>query len=182
MNDHKVFPITYYPWGDGNEDRPEAWAEMRLDGTSLLVCLRCRQNDPRCVVTEIGGPVCTDDCLEFFLRPDPARLLYFNFEVNAAGVYHLGLGEGRHGRRVFDSLPDGFAFEPFRTGTEWGVDIRIDPVFFETCFACLPSRHMYGNFYKCGDKTKSPHWGMWKPYDLSAPDFHRPELFGSIDL
>jgi hypothetical protein len=41
---------------------------------------------------------------------------------------------------------------------------------------------MTGNFYKCGDLTACPHYGMWTPYALPAADFHRPELFGEIEL
>ena len=37
-----------------------------------------------------------------------------------------------------------------------------------------------GNFYKCGDDTEYPHFGMWSPVELPAPDFHRPEFFGEL--
>ena len=36
------------------------------------------------------------------------------------------------------------------------------------------------NFYKCGDETEFPHFGIWKEYPLQEPDFHRPEYFGEI--
>jgi hypothetical protein len=37
---------------------------------------------------------------------------------------------------------------------------------------------MRGNFYKCGDGTALPHYGMFKGYfDVAAPDYHRPERF-----
>ncbi|MDD6236825.1 MAG: carbohydrate-binding family 9-like protein, partial [Clostridiales bacterium] len=39
-----------------------------------------------------------------------------------------------------------------------------------------------GNFYKCGDKTKHPHFGMWNPINNEFPDFHLPQFFGRIIL
>ena len=37
-----------------------------------------------------------------------------------------------------------------------------------------------GNFYKCGDETDYPHFGMWNPVGTEKPDFHRPEYFGEL--
>ena len=37
-----------------------------------------------------------------------------------------------------------------------------------------------GNFYKCGDETKTPHYGSWNPIENPTPDFHRPEGFGEL--
>ena len=36
------------------------------------------------------------------------------------------------------------------------------------------------NFYKCGDETEYPHYGLWNPIDVVEPDFHRPEFFGAV--
>ena len=37
-----------------------------------------------------------------------------------------------------------------------------------------------GNFYKCGDECVSAHHGMWNVVEVDAPDFHRPEYFGTL--
>ena len=37
-----------------------------------------------------------------------------------------------------------------------------------------------GNFYKCGDETEFPHYGMWSEAVSDTPDFHRPECFGRL--
>ena len=46
-----------------------------------------------------------------------------------------------------------------------------------------PFGHGYtfrGNFYKCGDETAIPHYGMWNPVGTENADFHRPEYFGDF--
>ena len=39
-----------------------------------------------------------------------------------------------------------------------------------------------GNLYKCGDKTKIPHYLSWHPIDTLKPDFHQPYYFGLFKL
>ena len=39
-----------------------------------------------------------------------------------------------------------------------------------------------GNFYKCGDKTEIPHFGMWSPIDSEKPNFHQPQFFGEMEI
>ena len=38
------------------------------------------------------------------------------------------------------------------------------------------------NFYKCGDYTEYPHYGVWNPIPLEKPDFHQPDYFGEVVL
>ena len=182
MKKSKTFPIDQFPWDGGLGYRPEAFARLSRDEEGIHAQLRARQASPRCEVTQCGGAVCQDDCLEFFLAPRAASDLYLNLESNATGVYHLGLGAGRHGRAVFTSPAEGLSVTPVREGEYWGVDVTISPAFFARWFGGQPDQVMRGNFYKCGDATERPHWGMWAPYDLPKPDFHRPELFPDIIL
>lgn len=176
----KKFAIDHFPWDRGN-DKPESFARLERSEEGLTVQLRSRQAHPRCEVSACGGAICTDDCLEFFLTPFPEKGLYLNMEVNARGIYHLGLGTGRHGRAVFQSPAEDVTVNPVREGEFWGADVFFARDFFLRWFGGYPQGPMKGNFYKCGDHTASPHWGMWTPYDsLPEPDFHRPELFGDI--
>lgn len=181
MKNYTIYTIDQFPWDDGGY-RPESFARLAREEDGIHVQLRSRQADPRCEVTELGGPICTDDCLEFFLTPRPETGLYLNFETNARGVYHLGLGTGRHGRAVFNSPAEDVTVTPVSEGEYWGVDVFFARAFFERWFGLYPAEGpMKGNFYKCGDHTQHPHWGMWTPYTtLPQPDFHRPELFNDI--
>ena len=38
----------------------------------------------------------------------------------------------------------------------------------------------YGNFYKCADKSQTPHFGSFSPMGSLPPGFHCPELFAKI--
>ncbi|NLC14527.1 MAG: hypothetical protein GX768_10865, partial [Chloroflexi bacterium] len=41
-----------------------------------------------------------------------------------------------------------------------------------------PGHKIRANFYKCGDHTQTPHWGMWNP--VTIRDFHSPQYFGDL--
>ena len=38
------------------------------------------------------------------------------------------------------------------------------------------------NFYKCGDKTKIPHFGCWNKITNPEPNFHIPKYFGELSF
>jgi hypothetical protein len=46
----------------------------------------------------------------------------------------------------------------------------------------LSGMDAHGNFYKCGDKLKQPHFLSWKPVVLPSPDFHQPRFFGQLSF
>lgn len=143
---------------------------------------------------EETGPACRaweDSCLEVFLAPDPERPeLYLNYECTPAPCVHLGIGNGRNGRRVFDStkLPEGT--EPVSVilpGVGWGIRYRLPLSFLKAEFGIkrlCSGMIMHGNFQKCGDRTRVPHYALWNgPGEkMTAPDFHRPEYFGELVL
>lgn len=67
----------------------------------------------------------------------------------------------------------------------WTVEYSIPFVFIEKYFGKLdfsPGCRLEGNFYKCGDETRYPHYGCWNPIKRTTPDFHRPEFFGDLIL
>jgi hypothetical protein len=110
---------------------------------------------------------------------------YINVEATPAAVMHIGVGDGRHGRDVYKELPGGFTASASRhAGEWWAVSYTIPAGLLRERFGAelRPGMKMRGNFYKCGDLTAFPHYGMWHAYDLPAPDFHRPELFGEFIL
>ena len=94
------------PWG--GEYRPACGARVGWNESGIHVLMYAKEPEIRAEVTEIGGAVCTDSCLEFFLAPDAEKPLYVNCEVNPLCVMHIGLGEGRHGRTVLKAIPEGF--------------------------------------------------------------------------
>lgn len=173
--------IDSYPWG--GEYRPECAARVGWNASGLHVLMYAREAVIRAKETRIGGDICHDSCLEFFVGFDEASLTYVNCECNPKSVMHIGLGQSRYDRTICAEIPAGF--EPSHSehnGAWWAVGYTIPADFIREHFGVTLSAGMVlrGNFYKCGDMTEHPHYGMFKPYDLPKPDFHRPELFADL--
>ena len=171
------------PWG--GDYRPDCRARVGWNESGLHVLMCANEPEIRTEITKIGGEVCTDSCLEFFLQPNVGCPLYVNCETNPLCVMHIGIGEGRHGRRVFDAIPEGFNLSHSQhKGGWWAVSYTIPASFLKEHFgAALASGvQMRGNFYKCGDLSAHVHYCMFKPYDTPRPDYHRPEQFADIVL
>ena len=176
--------ISEYRWLGGYA--PRAFAQLVcIEGEGFLLRMTCEESDPRAVYTEYNDPVYTDSCLEFFAVWDgKADGKYVNLEMNSNGALLSCVGESRHGRvpvkdicgRIFDvkakkdsdrwSVVASIPFEML--GDIYGIDTGA----FSDGYVFL------GNFYKCGDDTAIPHYGMWNPVMTENPDFHRPEYFG----
>ena len=171
------------PWG--GDYRPVCAARVGWNETGIHVLMYADEPVIRAEVSEIGGSVCSDSCLEFFLAPDEKKNAYVNCEVNPLCVMHIGLGDGRHGRTVFREIPEGFNPTHSRhEGAWWAVSYTIPTAFLKERFGVVPAKGlgMRGNFYKCGDLTGHAHYLMFKPYDTPKPDYHRPEQFASLLL
>ena len=171
------------PWG--GEYRPACCARVGWNESGIHVLMYAKEPEIRAEVTEIGGAVCTDSCLEFFLAPDAEKPLYVNCEVNPLCVMHIGLGEGRHGRTVLKAIPEGFnATHSDHNGGWWAVSYTIPAAFLKEHFGVTPAagQQMRGNFYKCGDLSAHVHYCRFKPYNTPKPDYHRPEQFASLAM
>lgn len=172
--------IDIYPWG--GDYRPACCARVGWNEKGLHVLMYAYEEAIRTEITEIGGAVCTDSCVEFFIAPNAENDKYVNCEVNPVTVMHIGVGDGRHGRTVMQTIPAGF--EPCHSehkGGWWAVSYTIPAAFIQEHFGVTlkEGAAMRGNFYKCGDPD---HYGMFSPYDTPRPDFHRPEQFVPFTL
>ena len=184
INSGCVLPVNSINWPEYSY-RPETkvfagfgdellWLYYDVKGDSLRVYCRNDQD-----------PVWQDSCVEFFiLQPEG----YFNFEFNSIGVCLAGFGNNRHGRRPIDHeklnsiqrwpslnidcLPADGAV------VDWSLTIAI-PL---KMLGLEPNVAFKANFYKCGDESKIPHYLSWSPIETSAPDFHRPDFFGQLEL
>lgn len=176
--------ISNYPWNETGYC-PEARAYVGFDGNALHVLMCAKEETVQAKVATFGGAVCVDSCLEFFFMPFPEKdQSYLNIEVNAAGAAHIAVGNGRLGRTVLKSVPEGFNIAASKhEGAWWAVSY------------CIPNKFLYqvfegnlgwgsefnGNFYKC-DESIHPHFGTWSMVEAPQPDFHRPECFGRIKI
>ena len=178
--------------------RPEThfktcWNDDGIRGLFRVVNDTC----VRSVAEKDMDEVWLDSCVEFFVWPGEANG-YFNFEFNCGGLMlstfirnwtRLGKGFVDYDPMKPEELAmvKRAATMPRRTPeeihepTEWRLGWFIP-------FALLCGRPgiplpksgdvWRANFYKCGNGTTHPHWGMWRPVD--PIDFHQPKFFGPI--
>lgn len=187
LHDFNTFGLECVPWKEQFPYKPLVGVAIAHSDTALLIRFEVEEEGCRAVCTEANGPVWEDSCVEFFVK-DPDSRYYYNFETSCIGV---GLAGKRLSRSEFThfsreemaavkrraSLPC-TPFEAEGT-TRWSVELEIP-------FASLdcPGRpeRLLANFYKCGDKTMKPHFLSWSPVLTPAPDFHRPDFFGKLEL
>ena len=177
--------IDNFFWLEGHT--PATTAQLvYVEGFGLILRMTCAEADPKAVYTEYNQPVYTDSCMEFFCDwLGDGR--YLNLEMNSLGTLLSCVGPDRHARTPVADLSGGeiFPVEGEVCDGHWQVTAEIP-----TALLCkilgvntIPFGKGYtfrGNFYKCGDETPIPHYGMWNPVGTEKPDFHRPEYFGTL--
>lgn len=180
-------PICH--WMATPEDyRPLCGCRMGWDAEGLTVWEYALETELRMEESGTGCRAWCDSCLEVFLAPDPDRpAFYFNYECTPRPAVHFGLGTGRAERKVFTELPTGMQPSSVIVPEKgWAIRYRVPADFLRETFGVTLQSEltMRGNFQKCGDLIRVPHWGMWNPPEppLPKPDFHRPEFFGILRL
>lgn len=183
---------------ESSEHRPETRFRVLHDATNLYVQFEVSDRYVRAVQTAYQAPVCTDSCVEFFVRPK-ADKGYFNFEVSAGGALLLYYVEDPtrtpNGLKGFTPVPEAWGrqvvirsslpavVDPEIAGpVTWSVRYQVPFALFEAFVGEVGRREAVwrANFYKCGDKTSHPHWLSWSP--VSALNFHLPECFGELAI
>ena len=152
-------------------------------------------NDRYVKAVSTGYPqqVCTDSCVEIFIRP-MNNLRYYNFEFSANGNMLLyNITELRSGKytpvdpseyvqiKRFHSLPsvvDPEITEPVTWRLGFAIPIDFFVRYGDQVHADLSGQVWTANVTKCADKTSNPHWLSWQ--DLPIVDFHLPENFGQL--
>jgi len=186
--------IEFAPW-DENGYRPKSSAKVFYTEDALHVMLESFETEIKAVYRNMNDPVYKDSCLEFFLYPNPELdRRYMNFEFNPLGTMLLGVGEGRNDRKflyidwkevfcvktaIMEQTPEN------NSQCFWSVQFCIPFEFIKSIYGnveFVSSHKMKGNFYKCGDETRYPHYLCWNNILKSTPDFHVPEFFGELVL
>ena len=183
-------PIDQYVW-DENGYKPRAMARLGWNDEGLHLLMYAKEPSVHGEIAQMGGPVCTDSCMEFFVNPFPEHSSeYLNFEVNCIGTMLLELGSGRRNRLhmavpvlqmdLVTTLTSAAAHE----GGWWALSYTVPARLIEEVYGqkLHPGLVMGGNFYKCADLYQFPHYGSWNPVHSPTPDFHRPESFGQLIL
>jgi hypothetical protein len=187
----EVAEIRNYQWIEGIY-RPRVQFRVGYSSDFLYISFKVWESKVSVRHTAIQSPVYKDSCVEFFIDPFPEKGLgYINVETNAIGAMLIGFGKDRNHRvpiekknlrgiEIVSSLKK--PFSGCLSAEFWTLKYRLPQTIFEKCYGekILPGRVGKGNFYKCGDETEFPHYGMWNPVKSAEPDFHRPEFFGRI--
>ncbi len=180
----KVQPayINNYVWGGAY--RPAAFAKLVLvEDKGFALQMTCYEKAPKAVYSNYNDPVWLDSCLEFFASFNNESKLYINLEMNSAGAFLMGLRESRESKRDSAEIADIPKTNVIKNGGTWQVEYFLSFEVLDKLFGKVDYVSGYtfkGNFYKCGDETDYPHFGMWNPVGTEKPDFHRPEFFGEL--
>jgi hypothetical protein len=169
---------------------PEVHFRMAATKTALLLNYRVKEATVRAVAEADNGPVWQDSCVEFFCSPDSDGI-YYNFECNCVGRLLIGSGSERNKRdhaprEVLESVLryaslGTKSFEERPADGEWEVALVIPfTAFYRHHISSFAGKTFRANFYKCGDKLTTPHFLSWNPIEISKPDFHRPDYFGTV--
>lgn len=179
-----VLRVAEYRWLEGYAPTVTAQAVL-VRNEGFYIRMICLENHPKIVYTVPDSPVCRDSCMEVFVNFAPERdSRYLNLEANALGTLHCKVGAGRRDRRALRDMgvPMPQVSPQIREG-EWRLEFFIPMRCVEAVYgpcAFEKGSLIRANFYKCGDDTDRPHYGMWSPVDSPVPDFHRPEFFGEL--
>lgn len=180
--------IASYVW-DENHYRPQSRAYVGWDETGLHVWMLSLETSLRMEVKQMGGRVCDDSCLEFFLNPAPNKSgVYLNYECSPLPCVFFSMGTERNNRTTLSALPESMLPRSVIVPeTGWCISYTLPQSFLREEFGVTltAGTKMAGNFYKCGDLTVLAHFGSWSPIDPKAfpkPDFHRPEFFREMTL
>lgn len=177
--------ILDYSWLHEHPDHFYAAAHVTADENGLNVLMYARENPIIAKETRFGGNQYLDSCLEFFLCPFPEESdRYINIEINPIATAHVGIGDGRNGRKVYSEPVKDMRIETTHSAEYWAISFNIPRSLFISEFGKAPAsgQRMKGNFYKCSGPALHEHYGCWNHVAAPHPDFHRPECFGAMTI
>lgn len=179
--------IDCFKWVDNNY-MPAVYAKLFHDNVNIYIRFEAFEDEITVKHIKDNEDVCEDSCVEFFFGPW-GKEEYFNFEVNAQGVLLSGIGKDRYDRRQVIRNREEFCIKSSVGNAEdyhedfWSVEYRIPFEFIRSYFEDFCSQKgLAVNLYKCGDKTKYEHYGMWSEIFTDNPDFHQRKFFGKMEF
>ncbi len=155
-----------------------ACAKLMYDEKAMYIRLETDEKPLLITQTERNSPVCEDSCMEFFFKGNKDDARYFNFEFNAMGTMYLNFRTSRYDGEPPVENADYFNVQSLITADKWVLFFAVPFEFLNKYYGSY-TKHMLGNFYKCGNVK---HYLTYYPIETPAPDFHRPEYFGDIVL
>ena len=175
-----IADINVHPWR--KDYMPKAYAQLLVVNDVLYIKMTCHEKDPKAVYTKFYEEVWLDSTMEAFFGYEKGGC-YINCEMNSIGNSLIGVGDGRDNRRRIDEfcpIPKVYAD---KEEEKWSVTAEFPLESLKAVFGEVDlneGTRLYGNLYKVGEHTHTPHYGMWSEIAWEVPDFHRPEFFGEL--
>ena len=172
--------------------KPDVKVQIAYNEEELFLQYEVEEQTVKAEITESNGPVWYDSCVEFFLSHE-GNDEYYNLEMNCIGTLLLGYRKkGNPAIRASEDLIDSIrrisslghlSFPERIKESRWKMTIAIPwGVYFKHELQPGSGVKMRGNFYKCGDKLRVPHFVSWTKIKTEKPSFHNPEFFGGLEF
>lgn len=178
--------IDIAPW-ESFPYKPEVTFNLAASPAYLFIKFNVEERNLKAEFSKTNEPVWQDSCVEFFVA-EPDGNGYRNFEINCIGT----LLSARQKAKGVDTkpIPEDEAAKIIRYSSlkqetfnlkeglhRWQLTVGIPWTIlgYET-----RPHSIRGNFYKCADGSRNPHYLCWAPIETPEPDFHRPEFFGTL--
>ncbi len=160
-----------------------AYAELSYDETAMHIRLTSHEPSPVANAKEDGGKVFEDNCLEVFLRPEDDTH-YLNIETNSLGYSLIGYRTDRKNKTDITHYKNDFNIKAGIDSENglWYVEMSIPFASLEQLYGRKLTKRYRMNFYSCAESVPSPYFGMWNDTEAQQPDFHRPDMFGLVEL
>ncbi|GHV56952.1 hypothetical protein FACS1894182_04620 [Bacteroidia bacterium] len=174
---------TNYPY------KPDVKFRIAHNGQSIFLNYQVEESDIQAVCDVDNGPVWKDSCVEFFVSFGDD--FYYNIECNCIGKILIAKRMDKSNRMpVSESLLalidrwSSLGNLPVENQSgKWELSLVIPlEVFSLNGINTLDGLEAKGNFYKCGDNLKVPHYLSWNPIKNEKPNFHLPQFFEKISF
>ncbi|WP_293945987.1 MULTISPECIES: carbohydrate-binding family 9-like protein [unclassified Sphingobacterium] len=187
VGDFEWNTLPHSNWSESYPYQPEVRFKIGYTEKELIVQFDVAEEQLRGNYAEANQNVWEDSCVEFFISFDD-RKNYYNIEFNLIGTGLIGYGSPDKATRNRLSAAEIETVQTFslierHSGTDkhWTM-IQVIPlaVFKFNDTRDLKGKTIHGNFYKCGDNLKQPHFVSWNKIDNPTPNFHLPQFFGEL--
>ena len=176
----EVAKIEKLNWADFSW-KPNTTAKLLYSDFGLHIQMQTDEKPLLARHTERNSEVCTDSCMECFIKPNANDDRYMNFEFNAFGTMYLAIRYDRDNRMKPDVSKDIFEVKTLVEDGKWTLQWTIPFTYIEEIYGGHTDV-MYGNLYKCGEETEIEHYVTYYPVKTENPDFHCPGCFGEFRL
>ena len=166
---------------------PDASFRIAHNSEAIFLNYHVNESDIKAICDQDNGRVWEDSCVEFFLSFNDNS--YFNIECNCIGKILIGKGavntkRSRLPESVLKTVDrwSSLGYSPIEgLSGNWEVSLIIPKeIFYPELIGSLGKVEAKGNFYKCGDLLKTPHFLSWNPVSTEKPSFHQPDFFGHL--